>query len=160
MPRIPETYKEILLQPFYMIMVGVSTGITGFFAAALYLGTVESMQNLMHESSPAGIFLSRLLGFGLFGLVCSTGIASVAAFVELFSENGDSRRVGRLWILSVLLHLASSLSGAAFFTHTAWNSVRKTEVSSSFLRRACLLKQEGFVSRAESKRLQDRGDCL
>ena len=110
-----EKYIDVILNPFYLIFISFSGVIVAFWAVVFFIGSHETMQNLIIEDGAVCLTFKRFLGFSFLGILLSLGIALISVFVQLFSKKKDYTEPLRVFVVSSIYKVFCALIGSVIF---------------------------------------------
>ncbi len=110
-------YINILCDSFYMIFISISGAFICFWSSVFFLGSHESIQNLIKAEGIIVLAFKRFVGFALLRISLSLGIALISLLVQLLSTKKDFIEPLYVFAVSSVFQIFCSFIGSFIFLY-------------------------------------------
>ena len=110
-------YINTLCDSFYMIFISISGVFICFWSSVFFLGSHESIQNLIKAEGITVLAFKRFVGFALLGILLSFGIALMSLLVQLLSKKKDFLEPFHVFVVSSVFQIFCSFIGSLIFMY-------------------------------------------
>jgi|GEM_PF-2634862 len=108
---------NIFCDSFYMIFISVSGAFVCFWSSIFFLGSHESIQNLIKAGGIIVLSFKRFIGFLLLGILLSFGIVLMSLLVQLLSKKKDFLEPFYVFVVSSVFQIFCSFTGSLIFMY-------------------------------------------